>query len=202
MVREQHVTYHHGVLEGTAREAGRRQGERLALDPRACAFLTSPHPELGPLSPQQARQASAFFDRHCPGLNEEIAGFAEALAVPPEQIVFHALSWDSRGPAVSGHCSHAVVRTRDGHVRVARNYDFNPAMSDLGLVTARIEGRAAHIGFSEVLFGRDDGLNEHGLCVTMSAGAPLAPVEPGAAASGPWCGPSWTGAPAWTTPWR
>jgi predicted choloylglycine hydrolase len=47
------------------------------------------------------------------------------------------------------------------------------------LVTARIQGQAAHIGFSEILFGRDDGINEHGLCATISAGAPMAPTEPG-----------------------
>ena len=176
------VFYTHAVLEGTAREVGRLQAELLARNPEAAAFLTSPHPAKGPLGPRQAVEALAFFDRHCPGLNEEIAGFAEALGVLPEQVVYYAMTFDPVPFSPAGSCSHAAImpwHSEDGHVRVIRNYEFSHRMSDLRLVTLRVQGRPAHLGFSEFLFGRDDGMNAHGLCVTMSAGAPLAPFEPG-----------------------
>ncbi|HWQ09138.1 MAG TPA: hypothetical protein VN436_08525, partial [Holophaga sp.] len=67
------VFYTHAVVEGTAREVGRLQAELLARNPEAAAFFTSPHPARGPLDPKRAAEALAFFDRHCPGLNEEIA---------------------------------------------------------------------------------------------------------------------------------
>lgn len=171
------VTYTHSVLEGSAYEVGRLQGERIQLNPEAAQFFTSPFPGSKPLTPQQIDTAIKFFQKHCPGLDEEIHGFADALGVPPEQIVYYAFTYQG-----GGQCSHFAVLpplSADGHVRVGRSYEFNHNQTDMRLVTTRVQGHAAHTGFSEVLFGRDDGLNEHGLCVTMSAGAPMAPTEPG-----------------------
>lgn len=170
------VSYTHAVLEGTAHRVGRQQGARVARDPKALGFFTS-----GNRSPEKTRKAIAFFDRYCPRLNEEIQGFADELGVPLERVVYYALSYDPVPAAPSGACSQMVVmpsQSADGHLRVARSYEFSHRMSDRRLATTRIEGHAAHLGFSEMLFGRDDGMNEHGLCVTMSAGAPMAPVEP------------------------
>ncbi len=170
-------TYTHAVLEGTAYEVGRQQGEIIQRIPAAAKFFTSPLPERGPLSPREAEAFLKFFATYCPGLNEEIDGFAHALGASPEQVVYYAFTYQP-----GGHCSHFAALpslTEDGHLLVGRNYDFNPEMSDLRLVTVRIAGRPVHTGFSEVLFGRDDGINEHGLCATMSAGAPMAPTEPG-----------------------
>jgi predicted choloylglycine hydrolase len=165
------------VLEGTAYEVGKQQGESIRRYPEAAKFFSSPLPERGPLAPQQAETALKFFQKHCPGLNEEIQGFADALGVPPEQIVYYAFTYQH-----SGQCSHFAVLpslSADGHVRVGRSYEFNHNQTDTRLVTTRVQGHAAHTGFSEVMFGRDDGLNEHGLCATISAGAPMAPTEPG-----------------------
>jgi predicted choloylglycine hydrolase len=172
------VVFTHSVLEGSAYEVGRQQGELLASRaPGAAHFFTSPPPGRGPLSPKEIDDALGFFQKHCPGLDEEIRGFAEALGAAPEQVIFYAFTYQG-----DGRCSHFAVLpaiSADGHLRVGRSYEYFQDHSDLRLVTVRIDGRPAHIGFSEILFGRDDGLNEHGLCVTMSAGAPMAPTEPG-----------------------
>ncbi len=173
------VFYTHSVLQGTAHEVGQQQGEWLTRFQKAVAgFLTSPPAERGPLTPQQANEARAFFDRHCPGLNDEVQGFADSLGVPPEQILYYATAFAHRG-----QCSHAVVlpsASENGHMYVGRSYEWSHDDEDLNLSTTRVAGRAAHIGFSTNLFGRLDGLNEHGLCVTMSSGALLdAPVERG-----------------------
>jgi len=171
------VTYTHCVLEGSAYEAGKQQGERIQLTPEVAKFFTSPFPGRGPLTPQQTETILKFFQKHCPGLDEEIHGFADALGVPPDQVVYYAFTYQG-----GGQCSHFAVLpsiSADGHLRVGRSYEFNHTQTDMRLVTTRIQGQAAHIGFSEVLFGRDDGINEHGLCATISAGAPMAPTEPG-----------------------
>ncbi len=171
------VVYVHSILEGNAYEAGRQQGEWIKQFSEYARFFTSPDPERGPLTPAQADEALKFFEKHCPGLNEEIQGFADALDVTLQQVVYYALSYES-----PGRCSQFVVlpgASADGHLRVGRSYEFSHKMTDLRLATTRLRDRAAHVGFSEVIFGRDDGLNEHGLCVSMTGGAPMAPVEPG-----------------------
>jgi predicted choloylglycine hydrolase len=172
------VTFTHSVLEGSAYEVGRMRGELLAeRSPRAAEFFTSPPPNREPLSPKEIDAALSFFRKHTPGLEEEMAGFAKALGAPPERSVYYAVTYQG-----GGHCSHFAVLpsiSADGRLRVGRSYEFSHEQSDLRLVTMRIDGRPAHVGFSEVLFGRDDGLNEHGLCATISAGAPMAPTQPG-----------------------
>lgn len=97
--------------------------------------------------------------------------------------------WDERmerdcetsgGRRPPGGCSHfALPRelTPDGHIRLGVNYDCHPQMQELRLCTTRIEGKAAHISFSDTIFGRASGLNEYGLAITSSLGSPLSQVE-------------------------
>nr|MDF9459864.1 hypothetical protein [Bacillus pumilus] len=40
-------------------------------------------------------------------------------------------------------------------------------------MTTHVKGSACHTGSSLLLFGRSDGMNEHGLSVTFSACGPL-----------------------------
>ena len=174
-LEQREVIFRHVVLEGTAYEVGRAQGEMCKGDPGLVSFLTKP-PEDAPPLPQQTEEAMKLFDRYCPGVNDEIRGFADALGVSPEEIVYYAFSYQ-----VGGQCSQFVVspdRMQDGRFYVGRNYEwgFN---DDFRLVTTRVQGNAAHLGFSVPLFGRLDGFNEHGLVVTMSAGAPNVPVTEG-----------------------
>ncbi len=168
------LLFHHVVLEGSAYEVGRAQGQACLENPGFLQFMTSPLADTPPASKARADETMAFFDRHCPGVNEEISGFADAVGVAPEQIVYYAFSHQRQG-----NCSQFAVlpaRTTDGRIYIGRSYewDFN---DDLRLVTTRVPGRAAHIGFSLLFFGRIDGFNEHGLVVTMSAGAPGVKVD-------------------------
>jgi len=45
------------------------------------------------------------------------------------------------------------------------------------LCTTRIEGKLSHISFSDCVFGRISGINEHGLAVTSSLGSPLSEIK-------------------------
>jgi hypothetical protein len=76
------VSYRHVLVQGTAYAAGRAQGETMARNPEAIRFFTSPFHAKGPLSAAQVEAALRFFERHCPGLNEELQGFAEAGTWP------------------------------------------------------------------------------------------------------------------------
>jgi predicted choloylglycine hydrolase len=168
------------VLEGTAYEVGKIQGQWIRKDANAVKFFTSPPEGKSYLAPGEADQLLKFFDRHCPGLNDELRGFSDALQVPLEHIVYYTFSYSRYSD--SGHCSHLALlppATSDGHIYVGRSYEWG-LQDDFRLCTTRIRGKAAHLGFSLLQFGRIDGINEHGLCVTMSAGCPqVQPNEEG-----------------------
>ena len=184
------VLFSHVVLEGTSYEVGRLQGEMLKNDQERAKYLTPTLPFLDGYSKREAHRALAYFEKYCPGIMEEIQGAADAFGVSVEEIAFlggkskedgssaipvdRPVSRNSQ-PKSGSHCSHFAVlpsASEDNHLRVGRNVDFSPDDSDLRLCTTRVQGKAAHIGFSDMIFGRGEGINEHGLCVTTSWGAP------------------------------
>ncbi|MBP7174999.1 MAG: acyl-CoA--6-aminopenicillanic acid acyltransferase [Thermoclostridium sp.] len=165
----QEVNYTHVILEGTAYEVGKLQGELLREhSPQYARFLTSSAKGCKNNAEESARLLK-YFDRYCPGINEEVEGFAASLGVEPIEAAYYAMS-----ASLTGQCSHVALLpgiTQDGHVLMGRSYEWSDE-DEFRLVTTRIKGKASHIGFSIFQFGRFDGLNEHGLGVTMSAAVP------------------------------
>lgn len=184
------VSFTHVVLEGPPYKVGRLQGEMLKNDQERAKYLTPTLPFLERYSRREAHRALEYFEKYCPGIREEIQGAADAFGVPVEEIAFlggkdkengsSAIPVDepvSRNgqPKGGNHCSHFAVlpsASEDGHLYVGRNEDCGPDDLDLRLCTTRVQGQAAHIGFSDMIFGRGEGINEHGLCVTTSWGTP------------------------------
>jgi hypothetical protein len=183
------VSFTHVTLDGTPYEVGRLQGERLKHDRERARYLTPTPPFLEAYSTREAHTALAYFDRYCPGLREEIQGAADAFGIPVEDIAFLGGKNESgfsaipvgkplshRGqPKGGSHCSHFAVlpsASEDGHLYAGQNEDCGLGDLDLRLCTTRVQGKAAHIGFSDMIFGRVQGMNEHGFCVTTSWGAP------------------------------
>jgi predicted choloylglycine hydrolase len=168
------ASFSHVVLEGTAYEVGRAQGEQIRDDPNRRSFLTPTPPFLARYSEREAQRELAFFDEHCPGIGDEVQGAADALGVSVADIAF--LGGLPKAPEGGGGCSHLAVlpsATANGHLLVGQNEDCGPGDLDLRLCTTRVEGKAAHIGFSDMIMGRVQGMNEQGLCVTTSWGAPM-----------------------------
>ncbi len=60
--------------------------------------------------------------------------------------------------------------TENQHVLVGRSYEFGDTVDDLRLCSTHVDGKYAYVGFSTLLFGCNEGMNEHGLAVTMSVG--------------------------------
>jgi hypothetical protein len=191
------VSFTHIVLEGTPYEVGRLQGQMLKGDPQRLRYLTPTLPFLQPFSGAGAQKALAYYDRYCPGIGDEIQGAADAVGVPIQDIAFlggkDRESGASRipvdepasgagrrsggsGRSQGGRCSHFAVlpsASEDGHLYAGQNEDCGPGDLDLRLCTTRVRGKPAHIGFSDMTFGRVQGMNEHGFCVTSSWGAPM-----------------------------
>lgn len=118
-----------------------------------------------------------LLDRYCPGVNDEIQGFADTVKISPAQAMYYAATYLERG------CSAMAMlpaRTTSGHTLMARNYDFTDEIEELCFVYSDIEGTNKHIGSLLNLFGRCDGMNEHGLAVCMTSnGIPVGNFEGG-----------------------
>lgn len=122
----------------------------------------------------ELKEAVKLFDEWCPGISEEIHGFADALKVNTEQIAYYAMTY------LLPRCSQIALlpnMTAQNKPLLARNYEFNHQIEDFVLVRTSVTGKYTHMGTSTMSFGRDDGFNEHGLAVTMSAcGFPVGAV--------------------------
>ncbi|MBD8499777.1 C45 family autoproteolytic acyltransferase/hydolase [Paenibacillus arenosi] len=112
------------------------------------------------------------FAKYCPGLNEELEGFAKGFGRDPQQLKFYNDGW-----LIPGGCSIGAILPRkmvDGKTYVIRNYDLSPDISDMRLCTTKVNGKYTHTGFSVSTFGRSEGLNEKGLCAAFaSCGMPI-----------------------------
>ncbi len=174
--------FQHLVLDGTAYEVGKTQGKILKSDKEMRArieksistflaqsgFLSSTKSVLKKIGFSDFKELRAFFEEYCPGLNEEMQGFADGLGIKLAEILFYNAAY-----TVPKNCSQIAVLssvTDDKHVYVGRSYEWTYAEEDLRLCTTRIEGKAKHIGFSIFLFGRADGINEHGVSATFTGG--------------------------------
>jgi predicted choloylglycine hydrolase len=153
------------TLEGTSYQIGQQQGKMLKEIPGWVEFFGSCKPDW---SEQYYGDAETLYRRTCPGLNEEIQGLADTLHFSPQQLVYHFFTY-----LVPPHCSHFAAlsdMTANGHTLVGRSYEFNIETNDNRFCLTRPQGKYAHMGTTSLLLGRLDGMNEHGLVVTMSAG--------------------------------
>jgi predicted choloylglycine hydrolase len=161
--------FRHVVLEGTAFEVGRRQAEILKKeDPHASEWFMSARTDPRRLGFGSFEELQAFYEECCPGITDEIMGFADGLGADPSTLQLY-------NPPIyqPASCSQFAVLssvTDDGHVYVGRSHEFNHNENDFRLCTVRIKGKIKHLGFTEFLLGRDDGINDHGLCVTFAGG--------------------------------
>lgn len=148
---------------GTNYEIGKKIGEITASIPPLKESMTS---GFEGFDDGEVTLAKEMFDRWCPGLNDEIEGYADALEVSPSKIKFYGMT------SLVPRCSQIAImpsKTVNGHVMMARNYEFSQECEDFSLVRTCVKGKYKHLGTSVMQLGRDEGMNECGLGVTMSS---------------------------------
>lgn len=162
--------YEYIVLEGSSYEVGKMRGETLKNYPGDTKYYYNLFKDSDiPLSNEKIKYIRKVYDEYCPGLNDEIEGFAEAFGVKSDNIVLNTNLFESN----YGCCQIVALPciTKNGHVLVGRSYEYTPD-DEKKLSICRINGKPAHLGFAVFLFGRYEGVNEHGLSITVSAAAP------------------------------
>ncbi len=160
------LNYYKMVYEGSSYEIGKKKGEFLKSVPILKEIYTSV-PEGGtPLSAEEAYNNLEYFDQYCKGLKDELQGVADGMEVELKDL-FYCLFRDTKAQACS-QVSVLPAITADGHHYIGRSYEYNLEDEFMFNIT-RADGCYAHMGFSLSLGGRFDGMNEKGLCITMSS---------------------------------
>ncbi|VHX65815.1 choloylglycine hydrolase [Clostridioides difficile] len=150
-------------LSGTNYEIGYRLGELVANMPE---IIEGQINKSNVVSKKEEKEMIELFDKYCPGLNEELQGFADAIQVNCNQILYYTMTYLKPG------CSQVALApelTENGHVLFARNFDFSHNMEDFVLCKTKVNGKYAHIGTTVMQFGRGEGMNECGLGVSQSS---------------------------------
>jgi predicted choloylglycine hydrolase len=142
---------------GTPYEIGRHQGLIFAASRRGLSFRRS---KVGLPVWFDMHAEERFYAKFAPAILEEISGIATALDTSLERACLFFGNGGLR-PRLGG-CSVAMSSSAFG-----RNYDFRPNNYGARLALVQPEGSHASIGFSELLTGRLDGMNEHGLSVAL-----------------------------------
>ncbi len=156
------TTASHFFLKGSNYEIGRRLGSFYKDNLMSLDSFTIKEPYL---TKEDEHQMYKLFDEFCPGINDEIEGFAEVLNVLPVQILYYAETYLCPG------CSQIVLLpsvSANGHMLLARNYDFKDGIEEMSVITTKANGKNAHVASSAWIFGRGDGLNDKGLAVSQS----------------------------------
>jgi len=118
-----------------------------------------------------------LLDCYSQGINEEIKGFSDIIGVSEEQVLFYAMTYLERGCSLMAALPQ---KTENSHTVMARSFDFNNEMDEMCFAFTDIKGKYRHIGSTLNLFGRCDGMNEHGLAVCKASnGLPVGNFEGG-----------------------
>jgi predicted choloylglycine hydrolase len=143
---------------GTPYEVGREQARLFAATPKGRAFRR--RRTIGLPWWFNIRTEQRAFAKFSPALWEEIGGIADELDVSMERAVL-CFGNDGLRPPI-GACS--AIITADAY---GRNYDFKPRYYGARFVLMQTSASYASIGSSELLTGRLDGMNEHGLVIGL-----------------------------------
>jgi len=115
--------------------------------------------------------------QHAP-LLDEYRGYADAQGRPWDDVLTHFSLNHPAGRV--GACSSLVWRGDDGHVLVARNYDFTVEQRARYLVRSAPAGVQPILGTNASLIGgRYDGVNAAGVCVALHLVRTDAPASVG-----------------------
>jgi predicted choloylglycine hydrolase len=157
----QTLKYSRFSKKGTSYEIGYELGELLEQSPDLQFNISNEEPDATVLA-----RKTALLKEHCPNVLEEANGLIERLKIPAGRLIL----FNDRAIS-AGACSQMAFLpsiTANGHLLVGRSYEFNPG-DEKNFMNIKTDNFPAHIGFSLFLFGRFDGINEHGRAVTMSS---------------------------------
>jgi len=173
--------FEHIVLDGSSYEIGQIQGnifKKNSLDKMKknrfpkFDFMTTANFNKEKSGFEDTEEILKIEDRYCPGIIEEMQGFADSLDVEITNLAIHyfpVFPQDQKKQNCTGLVFLPKI-TDNQHILVGRTYDWFYKEEDNRLCSTRVNRKYGHIGFSTLLFGRLEGINDKGLCIIMTAG--------------------------------
>jgi predicted choloylglycine hydrolase len=156
------------VAEGTHYEIGRQRAATMKKSmPDDIEYFVQPA-EGGEtaISARLANDRMKAIEKACPGLTEEIEGFASEIGTDPEKMIFYSFSHFE-----APNCCQifaAPEHTGDQCSYMGRSYEYYDK-DERSLCITRVKGKPKHMGFSLHNAGRTEGMNEYGLVISMSS---------------------------------
>ena len=160
--------FFHLNLEGTSYQIGQSMGKFFKTNVGFVNFLSSGKLNYQKIGTTDFQGVRSLYEDYCPGINDELQGLADRFNIDSSKLIFYMDSY-----YLPTNCSHFAVLspiTIDKHIYVGRSYEWTHNEEDLVLATTRAKDKYSHIGFTCLLSGRHDGMNEHGLTITASGG--------------------------------
>lgn len=174
-VNVKEATFRHVTLRGFSYEIGRKEAALLhKYYPEEVEFFFKGNHFIKPASKDSIKKTMKLFEKYCPNIIEEVNGFADSFGRPAEEVIYYSFSCVSKGNC--GQFAVLLQKTADKKIYVGRSYEWSED-DDKRLLTVKADGLYGHMGFSMLLFGRYDGINENGLCITMTNGIPCVMSE-------------------------
>jgi predicted choloylglycine hydrolase len=171
------VSFHHVVLEGSHYEIGEQLAEYIKGDEDRVSRYTAHRVNPRKLGFDNFQSLRMYYEDVCPGISEELQGVADGLGLSIDMMPYWETSLSSPQMSTCSQVSVLSAITEDEHSYLGRNYDYDTTRDDRVLCTTRAKGKASHIGFTAFLYGRHDGMNEHGLIASLTGtgvfGVPL-----------------------------
>ncbi|MFX1255708.1 MAG: C45 family autoproteolytic acyltransferase/hydrolase [Promethearchaeota archaeon] len=161
-------TFRFFSLEGSHYEVGSKLAEYVKKIPNAAEFYSRGKPNLTKLNFSNFKELQEYYETFIPGLADETQGFIDAFEGSDRIPIIYGTPH-----SFQNSCSHMIALpsiTKNKKVLGGRSYEWNHNEEDLILCTTKINGKAKLIGFTMLLFGRYEGLNSHGVCITSSGG--------------------------------
>ncbi|MHA2462792.1 MAG: C45 family autoproteolytic acyltransferase/hydrolase [Candidatus Thorarchaeota archaeon] len=162
------VKFHHVVLEGTHYEIGEQLASYIKQDEFRLKRYTSEKLNPKKYGFETFESLRVYYETICPGITEELQGVADNLDLSLDMMPYWGLSLSSPSMKTCSQLAVLSTITEDGHSYFGRNYDYDTTRDDRVLCTTRVKGKSSHIGFTAFLYGRHDGMNEHGLVASLT----------------------------------
>ena len=128
-MEKQQVSY--WELEGTYQEIGKQMAKQPEKN-----HIYIPDPEK--FGGKEMEEAFQLYDRYCPGIREELEGYAQEAGIAVRDIAYTWMTYLVPG------CSGLILtgkKTDDGHTKIARNYEFTLEDEDLKLYRTAPAGK-------------------------------------------------------------
>lgn len=150
-------------VAGTNYEVGKAMGEICKASPQ---FLELSQIKDDIYTKEEMKVVRTLFDKYCQGINEEIEGFSEATGIASNRALYYVMTYLKPGCSIAALLSS---KTELKKTLMLRNYEFSPKYEPMELCHTSVNGKYKHLGASILSFGREDGINEHGLVVAQSS---------------------------------